>query len=60
MTQPFRTPLTGSRRQGGGTVLVKAGTYTLENTVRLVSHLTLRGEGPDKTILKKAPGVTAS
>ena len=42
---------------GGGTVLVKAGTYTLENTVRLVSHLTLRGEGPDKTILKKAPGV---
>ena len=42
---------------GGGTVLVKAGTYRLENSVRLVSHLILRGEGPDKTILKKAPGV---
>lgn len=42
---------------GGGTVLVKAGTYTLENSVRLVSHLTLRGEGPGRTILKKAPGL---
>jgi len=42
---------------GGGTVLIKAGTYTLSNSVRLASHLTLRGEGPGKTILKKAPGV---
>jgi len=42
---------------GGGTVLVKAGTYTLKNSVRLASHITLRGEGPEKTILKKAPGV---
>jgi hypothetical protein len=42
---------------GGGTVLIKAGTYRLENSVRLVSHVTLRGEGPGKTILKKAPGV---
>jgi hypothetical protein len=42
---------------GGGTVLVKAGTYTLQNSVRLVSHLTLKGEGPEKTILKKATGV---
>lgn len=42
---------------GGGTVLIKAGTYTLQNSVRLVSHLTLKGEGPDKTILKKATGV---
>ena len=42
---------------GGGTVLIKAGTYTLANSVRLPSHITLRGEGPDKTILKKAAGV---
>lgn len=42
---------------GGGTVLIKAGTYTLTNSVRLSSHVTLRGEGPDKTILKKAEGV---
>ena len=30
---------------GGGTVLIKAGTYTLANSVRLVSNLTLKGEG---------------
>ena len=42
---------------GGGTVLIEAGTYTLENSVRLASHVTLRGAGPDKTILQKAPGV---
>src|SRR5690242_18337846 len=42
---------------GGGTVLVKAGQYTLENSVRLASGITLRGEGPDKTILKKAAAV---
>jgi len=43
--------------EGGGTVLIKAGTYTLANSVRLSSHITLRGEGPGKTILKKAAGV---
>ena len=42
---------------GGGTVAIKAGTYLLANSVRLASHLTLRGEGPDKTLLKKVPGV---
>jgi parallel beta-helix repeat protein len=42
---------------GGGTVLIKAGTYTLSNSVRLPSHIALRGEGPDKTILKKVAGV---
>jgi len=42
---------------GGGTVVIKAGTYLLANSVRLASHLTLRGEGPDKTLLKKVPGV---
>ena len=42
---------------GGGTVVIKAGTYRLENSIRLSSHITLRGEGPGKTILKKAPGI---
>ena len=42
---------------GGGTVLIKAGHYTLTNSVRLSSHITLRGEGPTKTILKKVAGV---
>ena len=42
---------------GGGIVLIKAGTYTLNNSIRLASHITLRGEGPERTILKKAPGV---
>jgi Right handed beta helix region len=42
---------------GGGMVLIKAGTYTLSNSVRLASHVSLRGEGPDKTILKKVAGV---
>jgi hypothetical protein len=42
---------------GGGTVEIKAGTYLLANSVRLASHLTLRGEGPEKTLLRKAPGV---
>ncbi|PYT45502.1 MAG: hypothetical protein DMG45_01495, partial [Acidobacteria bacterium] len=44
-------------KAGGGIVVIKAATYTLRNSVRLASHLTLRGEGPEKTILKKAPGV---
>ena len=42
---------------GGGTVVIKAGTYLLANSVRLASHICLRGEGPGKTVLKKAPGV---
>jgi polygalacturonase len=41
--------------RGGGTVRIKAGTYTLSNAVRLPSHMTLEGEGNDKTILKKGP-----
>jgi hypothetical protein len=42
---------------GGGTVLIKAGTYLLANSVRVSSHIRLMGEGADKTILKKVPGV---
>jgi hypothetical protein len=42
---------------GGGTVLIKAGTFMLANSVRLASHVTLEGEGKDKTILKKGPAL---
>ena len=42
---------------GGGTVLIKAGTYTLSNAIRLASHVALKGEGKDKTILKKGPAL---
>ena len=42
---------------GGEIVLIKAGTYTLNNSLRLASNITLRGEGPEKTILKKATGI---
>ena len=42
---------------GGGTVVIKAGTYGLANSVRLASRVRLRGEGPEKTLLKKAPSV---
>jgi len=42
---------------GGGTVVIKTGTYLLSNSVRLASHIRLRGEGPEKTLLKKTPGV---
>jgi parallel beta-helix repeat protein len=42
---------------GGGMVVIEAGTYTLANSVRLASHVRLRGEGPGKTLLKKALGV---
>lgn len=44
---------------GGGTVLIKAGTYTLSDSVRLTSHLKLRGEGAHVTILKRTPTVTS-
>jgi parallel beta-helix repeat protein len=45
---------------GGGIVLMRAGTYVLANSVRLASHIRLRGEGPDRTVLKKAPGVQSN
>jgi hypothetical protein len=44
---------------GGGTVQIKAGTYTLLNALRLPSHMTLEGEGKDKTILKKGPPLSS-
>lgn len=44
---------------GGGTVLIKAGTYAISNALRLASHVNLVGEGKDKTILKKAPALNS-
>ena len=45
---------------GGGTVVIKAGTYRIANTVRLSSHIRLRGEGPGKTLLMKIAGVRSN
>ncbi len=36
---------------GGGTVFIKAGTYQLTDPITLYSNITLRGEGPNLTIL---------
>jgi hypothetical protein len=44
---------------GGGVVRIKAGTYIFSNWVRLASHMTIEGEGADKTILKKGPRVAS-
>ena len=43
--------------RGGGTVELKAGTYRLNNSVRLRSGISLVGAGPD-TVLMKEPSVT--
>jgi parallel beta-helix repeat protein len=40
--------------KGGGMLLVKAGTYTLYNSIYVRGPVTLRGEGA-RTVLKKAP-----
>ena len=39
---------------GGGTVVVPTGSYVLAKKVRLPSHVELRGEGMDRTILSLA------
>jgi parallel beta-helix repeat protein len=41
---------------GGGTVLISAGTHVLPKKVRLPSHVELRGEGIDRTVLVLADG----
>jgi len=46
-------------RTGGGTVRIKPGTYTLYNSVMLASHVRLEGSGPEKTLLRKGPGVAS-
>src|SRR4051812_34468388 len=40
----------------GGTVVVPARSYTLPRKIRLPSHVELRGEGMDATILTLADG----
>jgi parallel beta-helix repeat protein len=45
-------------RLGGGTVLIKKGTYRLRNSVYLQSRIRLVGEGVE-TILLKVPSTTA-
>ena len=41
---------------GGGTVLIKAGTYLMNDSLHLKSNVTIVGEGKD-TILKKSDGI---
>src|SRR5215469_1627524 len=42
---------------GGGKVFIKAGSYTLTNSVQLASHVTIEGESRDSVVLKKTAGV---
>jgi hypothetical protein len=44
---------------GGGTVTIQAGIYTLYNSAPLARHVSLKGEGPEKTLLQKGPGVAS-
>jgi hypothetical protein len=41
---------------GGGTVLIKTGTYLIDNKIELGSNLQIIGDGTDKTILKLVDG----
>ena len=43
--------------RAGGTVLVPAGVHTVREKIKLRSHVELRGEGIDRTILILADGV---
>jgi polygalacturonase len=44
--------------QGGGEVRIPAGTYDMEDSLHLRSHVKIRGEG-EKTILRKLPSVAS-
>jgi hypothetical protein len=44
---------------GGGTLLIKAGAYTMHDSLHVRVPMTVRGEG-DRTVLKKAPQVTTT
>ena len=48
----------GSR--GGGTVRLTGNEYTLIGPVRLRDNVTLKGKGPEKTILKRGPAVSCA
>lgn len=41
----------------GGTVHIKAGTYTISSTISLYSNMTIEGEGIGNTIIKQGSGV---
>jgi hypothetical protein len=45
--------------QGGGEVRIAAGTYDMEDSLHLRSHVTIRGEG-EKTVLRKRPSVSSA
>jgi hypothetical protein len=45
-------------RLGGGTVYLGPGEWILRDSIRLSSHVTLRGSGPE-TVLRKAAGGTS-
>lgn len=45
--------------QGGGEVRLPPGTYDMEDSLHLRSHVTIRGEGA-KTILRKRPSVSSA
>lgn len=51
-TEPFRRALETVERQGGGVVLVPAGTYRISGPVRVPKRVVIRGEGKDLTWLK--------
>ena len=44
--------------QGGGEVVLAAGTYDMDDSLHLRSHVRIRGQG-DKTVLRKRPSVTS-
>ena len=46
-------------RLGGGTVLIKAGTYRLRNAVYLQGGVHLRGEGTGTQLIKEPSNTTA-
>lgn len=46
-------------RLGGGTVLIKAGTYRLRNAVYLQGGVHLRGEGAETLLIKEPSSTTA-
>lgn len=43
---------------GGGTILLRAGTYTLSAVLTLYNNITIRGEGPGKTIVTLTSAIT--
>ena len=66
-TKAIRNAIEAARNEGGGIVYIPAGTYTVMPTTSkpegqvviftMTSHITIKGDGPDKTIISfKMPG----